>query len=86
MIRFAPQPASTSSSPGTRATAETATPLKATLEIQVVVPAMTTDASEGMAESGMLLAELPEASPKARSPRKPKAKPEAAATQLDLNT
>jgi hypothetical protein len=87
MIRFAPQ------------TAHIATPLKAIKESPAVEPAKVTDERKEIIENGMLLAELPKVSApvpskttssyqstKARSPRKPKAKPEAtAAVQLDLN-
>ncbi|MDL2400114.1 hypothetical protein [Rhizobium mayense] len=87
MIRFAPQ------------AAQIATPLKAIKESPAVEPAKVTDEGKEIAEIGMLLAELPEVSApapsktnsshqsaKARSPRKPKAKPDAtAAMQLDLN-
>ncbi|AYG57692.1 hypothetical protein [Rhizobium jaguaris] len=86
MIRFAPQ------------AAQIATPLKAIKESPAVEPAKVTDERNELTANGMLLAELPEVpvrskttssdqSTKARSPRKPKAKPEAAAAmQLDLNT
>ncbi|MFS8114468.1 hypothetical protein QD460_22305 [Rhizobium jaguaris] len=85
MIRFAPQ------------AAQIATPLKAIKESPAVEPAKLTDERKELTASGMLLAELPEISgpskttssdqsTRARSPRKPKAKPEAAAAlQLDLN-
>lgn len=76
MIRFAPQ------------SANIATPLKVKVEIPADEPATATGSSEGLAESGMLLAEFPVVSSKitkTRSPRKPKAKPEATAVQLDLN-
>ena len=83
MIRFAPATAPT------RAIARDIAPSKTTAEILAVIPIEATDASERVVESGMLLTELPAApskTTKARSPKKPRAKPETTTAQLDLNT
>lgn len=88
MIRFAPQPVPTSVAQSNKATAHIAAPLKGTLDVPIGMSAKPTDPTESSAEDGMLLAGLPEVAAKAtkaRSPRKPKAKLEASAVQLDLD-
>ena len=91
MIRFAPSIAPTSLQQSTKAAGHAASS-KAKPETPVIGPAEAADESKEIAGSGMLLADLPEISApnptkttRARQPRKPRTKPEAAVIQLDLN-
>ncbi len=92
MIRFAPSATPASSQQSTKAAGHVAVPLKAEADPPVIALAKAANESKEIADSGMLLADLPEISApnppkttKARRPRKPKTKSQAIAIQLDLN-
>lgn len=92
MIRFAPAVASAGTVASIKATIQAPAPRTADVETPAIETRKVMEEQKPAGKGDLLLAELPEVSApvtkaaKARSPRKPKAKPDAAtAQQLDLS-